>query len=63
VQRSPQFQHRQFFQALDHPKLGRALYPTTPYKMSATPTKLETPAPELGADAAEVLAAARAGAR
>ena len=60
VQRSPQFQHREFFQPLEHPKLGRALYPTTPYKMSATPTMLETPAPELGADAAEVLAAARA---
>lgn len=61
VQRSPQFQHRRFFQPLDHPNLGRALYPTTPYKMSATPTELKTPAPGLGADTAEVLAAAAGG--
>jgi crotonobetainyl-CoA:carnitine CoA-transferase CaiB-like acyl-CoA transferase len=59
VQRSPQFQHRGFFQPLEHPKLGRAAYPTTSYRMSATPTALRTSAPELGADAAEVLGAVR----
>jgi crotonobetainyl-CoA:carnitine CoA-transferase CaiB-like acyl-CoA transferase len=62
VQRSPQFQHRRFFQPLEHPDLGRAQYPTTPYKMSATPTELRTPAPNLGADTDDVLAADRAGA-
>lgn len=46
---SPQFAHRQFFVEVDHPALGRALYPATPYKMSATPAKIAAPAPLLGA--------------
>jgi crotonobetainyl-CoA:carnitine CoA-transferase CaiB-like acyl-CoA transferase len=56
LHRSPQFSFRGFFQPLDHPALGRALYPTTPYKLSATPTRLVRPAPRLGEHTAAVLA-------
>ena len=45
---NPQFAHRGYFQRLDHPVLGEATYPTVPYKMSATPVKLTSPAPALG---------------
>lgn len=38
-----QLAHRGFFQ-----DLGGRLYPTVPYKMSATPVELRTPAPSLG---------------
>lgn len=55
LHRSPQFQYRQFFQPLDHPVLGHALYPTTPYKLSASPAQLVSPAPLLSQHAAEVL--------
>jgi crotonobetainyl-CoA:carnitine CoA-transferase CaiB-like acyl-CoA transferase len=48
VFRSPQLQARGFFQELEHPVLGRATYPTTPYKLSASPAKLDRPAPRLG---------------
>jgi crotonobetainyl-CoA:carnitine CoA-transferase CaiB-like acyl-CoA transferase len=48
LHRSPQFTHRGFFQSLDHPVLGKALYPTVPYKLSATPTHLASAAPYLG---------------
>jgi crotonobetainyl-CoA:carnitine CoA-transferase CaiB-like acyl-CoA transferase len=41
--RSPQFQHRRFFT-----ELGKALYPRTPYKLSATPVELVGPAPGVG---------------
>lgn len=46
--RSEQLQHRGFFTEVDHPVQGRTLYPTVPYKLSATPAKIETPAPLLG---------------
>lgn len=55
LHRSPQFQYRQFFQGLEHPVLGHALYPTTPYKLSVSPAQLVSPAPLLGQHAAEVL--------
>lgn len=55
LHRSPQFQYRQFFQGLEHPVLGQALYPTTPYRLSATPAQLVSPAPLLSQHAAEVL--------
>ncbi len=38
-----QLAHRGFFQ-----DMGGRLYPTVPYKMSATPVELRTPAPSLG---------------
>lgn len=46
--RSSQLQHRGFFTELEHPVQGRALYPTVPYKLSATPARIERPAPLLG---------------
>ncbi len=47
--RNEQFIHRGFFQELD----GLA-YPTVPYRMSASPVRLTSPAPALGAHNAEV---------
>ncbi|HTZ70857.1 MAG TPA: CoA transferase [Acetobacteraceae bacterium] len=44
----PQYRFREFFKEVDHPVLGRALYPTVPYKLSATPARIVTPAPLLG---------------
>lgn len=46
--RSAQLQHRGFFRQVEHPVQGRALYPTVPYKLSATPARIERPAPLLG---------------
>jgi crotonobetainyl-CoA:carnitine CoA-transferase CaiB-like acyl-CoA transferase len=45
---SEQYKHRGFFQELEHPNLGKALYPTVPYKLSATPVQLKDAAPALG---------------
>jgi crotonobetainyl-CoA:carnitine CoA-transferase CaiB-like acyl-CoA transferase len=56
LQRSPQFAYREFFQRLKHPALGEIVYPTVPYKLSVTPAKLMTPAPQLDAHRAEILA-------
>jgi crotonobetainyl-CoA:carnitine CoA-transferase CaiB-like acyl-CoA transferase len=53
--RSVQFRHRGYFQRLDHPVLGPALYPATPYRLSATPTQLTRPAPRLGEHTEAVL--------
>lgn len=50
LQASPQYQHRKFFAEAEHPVLGRIAYPTTPYKMSATPASIRTAAPLLGRD-------------
>lgn len=52
---NPQLQHRSFFQKLTHPVLGEALYPTTSYKLSATPVQLHSPAPALGQHDGEAL--------
>jgi crotonobetainyl-CoA:carnitine CoA-transferase CaiB-like acyl-CoA transferase len=49
-----QFQHRGYFQTLAHPVLGEALYPTVPYKLSATPVALTAPAPALGQHSGEL---------
>ncbi|WP_373077679.1 CaiB/BaiF CoA transferase family protein [Zhongshania sp.] len=54
---SPQYQFRKFFAELDHPVLGKVSYPTVPYKLSATPAALTSPAPLLGRHSAEQLAA------
>ncbi len=51
-----QFKHRAFFAEVEHPVLGRALYPTTPYKLSRTPARIERPAPLLGQHSADVFA-------
>jgi crotonobetainyl-CoA:carnitine CoA-transferase CaiB-like acyl-CoA transferase len=57
VQRSPQFQFREYFQPM-----GGALYPTVPYKLSATPARLGSAAPKLGEHKAEILDRLRTGA-
>jgi crotonobetainyl-CoA:carnitine CoA-transferase CaiB-like acyl-CoA transferase len=57
LQSSPQYVFRGFFAEINHPVLGRAAYPTVPYKLSATPAAIAAPAPLLGQDAQEKLAA------
>lgn len=49
-----QLQHRGYFQTIAHPVLGEALYPTVPYRMSATPVRLNSPAPALGQHDGEI---------
>ncbi len=57
--RSPQFGFRQFFQSLEHPVLGKRLYPTVPYRLSASPAALASPAPRLGEHTGEFAGAVR----
>lgn len=52
-----QLMHRGFFQEAEHPVFGKVSYPTACYKMSATPVRVVTPAPELGAHNEELGAA------
>ena len=59
VQRSPQFRFREYFQRLHHEGTGEALYPTVPYKLSASPARLVTGAPRLGEHRKEVLGGLR----
>lgn len=49
---SSQYRFRHFFSEVDHPVIGPALYPTVPYRLSATPAEIDTPAPLLGQDTA-----------
>lgn len=48
LQASPQYDFRGFFQQLEHPEQGTALYPTVPYQLSETPARIEGAAPLLG---------------
>lgn len=52
---SPQYQFRKFFVELEHPVLGKALYPSTPCHLSATPAAPAAAAPLLGQHNQEVL--------
>jgi crotonobetainyl-CoA:carnitine CoA-transferase CaiB-like acyl-CoA transferase len=45
---SPQYAFREFFSQVHHPVQGSALYPTVPYKLSETPTRITSAAPLLG---------------
>jgi crotonobetainyl-CoA:carnitine CoA-transferase CaiB-like acyl-CoA transferase len=45
---SPQYAFRGFFAEISHPVQGTALYPTVPYRLGATPARIERPAPLLG---------------
>lgn len=45
----PQLKHREHFQFLDHPVMGKCSHPAWPAKLSLTPAQLR-PAPTLGAD-------------
>jgi len=49
-----QFIHRGFFQEAEHPVFGKVSYPTASYKMSATPVRVTSPAPTLGAHDSEL---------
>lgn len=42
--------HRGFFQTLNHPVFGEVKFPTASYRMSASPVKIASAAPALGAD-------------
>ena len=52
--RNEQFIHRGFFQTLDHPLFGEVAVPTAGYRMSASPVRIHSPAPDLDAHGAEV---------
>jgi len=56
LQASPQYRHRGFFAEVEHPVLGKALYPTVPYRLSETPAQIRSPAPLLGQHSAEAIA-------
>jgi crotonobetainyl-CoA:carnitine CoA-transferase CaiB-like acyl-CoA transferase len=45
---SPHTKAREFFVEVDHPVVGRALYPGPPYKWTETPACIRRPAPCLG---------------
>jgi len=49
----PQYSFRGYFAELAHPVLGRRRYPTVPYRLSATPATLRSPAPLLGQHSAQ----------
>jgi crotonobetainyl-CoA:carnitine CoA-transferase CaiB-like acyl-CoA transferase len=48
VAASPQYAHRGFFASVEHPVLGALRHPGVPYKLSATPASIRSPAPLLG---------------
>jgi crotonobetainyl-CoA:carnitine CoA-transferase CaiB-like acyl-CoA transferase len=52
---APQYRHRGFFQAVNHPVLGEAAYPTVPYTLSASPAEITSAAPALGQHTAAIL--------
>ena len=55
LHKSPQYLHRGFFQPVRHPVLGDAAYPTVPYAFSASPARIDYPAPSLGQHTEAVL--------
>jgi crotonobetainyl-CoA:carnitine CoA-transferase CaiB-like acyl-CoA transferase len=55
VFRSSQLEFRKFFTQIDHPTLGKLHYPTVPYRLSATPARIDRPAPLLGQHTVEVM--------
>jgi crotonobetainyl-CoA:carnitine CoA-transferase CaiB-like acyl-CoA transferase len=48
IVKSHQMKVRDFFKEVDHPCSGRLKYPDAPYKLSASPSRLERSAPLLG---------------
>ncbi len=52
---SSQMQFRKFFTKIEHPTLGTLHYPTVPYRLGATPARIDQPAPLLGQHTDEVL--------
>lgn len=53
---SPQYAFRHYFTELEHPVLGKARYPTVPYRLAATPARAAGPAPLLGQHTERTLA-------
>ncbi|MBU2547087.1 MAG: CoA transferase [Proteobacteria bacterium] len=51
---SEQLAAREFFQENEHPAIGRVKFPTTPYRFSESPWRLERSAPLLGQDNEEI---------
>jgi crotonobetainyl-CoA:carnitine CoA-transferase CaiB-like acyl-CoA transferase len=49
-----QLAYRGFFQQAEHPVFGAVSYPTVAYRMSASPVRVASPAPALGANNSEV---------
>jgi crotonobetainyl-CoA:carnitine CoA-transferase CaiB-like acyl-CoA transferase len=45
---SEQYRERNFFVEIDHPVAGPLTYPGAPFKLSATPWQVRSPAPRLG---------------
>jgi crotonobetainyl-CoA:carnitine CoA-transferase CaiB-like acyl-CoA transferase len=45
---SQQYRERNFFVTVDHPATGPLTYPGAPFKFSATPWRVRSPAPRLG---------------
>jgi crotonobetainyl-CoA:carnitine CoA-transferase CaiB-like acyl-CoA transferase len=48
VATAEQYRERGFFVTVDHPETGPLTYPGAPFKLSATPWQIRTPAPRLG---------------
>jgi crotonobetainyl-CoA:carnitine CoA-transferase CaiB-like acyl-CoA transferase len=55
LHQSPQYRHRGFFRNVQHQVLGAAMYPTVPYRLSATPAEITAAAPTLGQHTAALL--------
>jgi crotonobetainyl-CoA:carnitine CoA-transferase CaiB-like acyl-CoA transferase len=51
---SAQYRERGFFVTVDHPATGPLQYPGAPFKFSATPWQVRSPAPRLGEHNARV---------
>ena len=54
IERDPQLAHRQHWQYLDHPEMGRSIYNNVPIRLSRTPGQLSQPAPMLGQHTEEI---------
>jgi benzylsuccinate CoA-transferase BbsF subunit len=50
VHADEQLRARRHWVTLDHPVMGASIYDASPYRLSATPGRLRSPAPLLGAD-------------
>ena len=55
IAQSEQYRARDFFMELDHPELGRFLFPSCAYRFSETPWALERLAPRLGEHNEQIL--------
>jgi len=51
---SEQYRERNFFVSVDHPATGPVMYPGAPFKLSATPWQIRSPAPQLGEHNAQI---------